>query len=137
MNDPYVAIADSSWLISLFIATDSNYKSALRIRNEFEEHSGTLHIPSEVFSETINILGKKFGHTSSSIVANKILALDDFIITESNHEIRMNAVAKFKKQPASVSFTDCLVMAFADHLETKEIFGFDRSFSQNGYQLLK
>jgi hypothetical protein len=36
------------------------------------------------------------------------------------------------KQP---SYVDCLVMATADFYATREIFGFDAVFPQNGYHL--
>jgi predicted nucleic acid-binding protein len=34
-----------------------------------------------------------------------------------------------------VSFTDCIVMALADRLGTKTIFGVDEVFEKNGYRL--
>ena len=56
-----------------------------------------------------------------------------FIIAETTLEVRIEALEKFQKQPKSVSFTDCIVMAFADEYETREIFGFDDAFRKNGY----
>ena len=41
---------------------------------------------------------------------------------------------RFARQPASVSFTDCLVMSLADRVGTKLIFGFDEVFRKNGYR---
>lgn len=51
----------------------------------------------------------------------------------SNDNIRLRALQNFQNQPAYVSFTDCVVMAFADEYETKDIFGFDEAFRKNGY----
>ena len=53
---------------------------------------------------------------------------------ESDEELA-EAVERFAQQPSSVSFTDCLVMALADRLGTKLIFGFDEVFRKNGYRL--
>ena len=47
----------------------------------------------------------------------------------------MNAFEKLKNQALSVSFTDCLVMVFADKYKTEEVFGFDEAFGKNGYKL--
>jgi hypothetical protein len=46
-----------------------------------------------------------------------------------------SALTCFRTQPTSVSLTDCLVMACADHDEATEIFGFDVVFVRNGYHL--
>jgi predicted nucleic acid-binding protein len=35
-----------------------------------------------------------------------------------------------------VSFTDCVVMAYADAFQTKDIFGFDKQFADAGYTRL-
>ena len=45
------------------------------------------------------------------------------------------ALKRFAQHPASVSFTDCVVMALADRVRTKTIFGFDEVFRKNGYRL--
>jgi len=64
------------------------------------------------------------------------LATKIFLVVESSEYIRIEALRKFHNQPAAVSFTDCLVMAFADFYETREIFGFDEAFRKNGYARL-
>ena len=39
------------------------------------------------------------------------------------------------QQPASVSFADWLVMAFADYYRIRDIFDFDKVFRKNGIRL--
>ena len=58
--------------------------------------------------------------------------------TSSNlvNRVRRNAFAHFEQQPASVSFADCLVMAFADFYGIRDFFGFDEVFARNGYHSL-
>lgn len=127
-------IADSSGLISAYVSKDQNHRIAVRIKQKLENTTGVIYIPSEIFAETINIVGKKLGHKISIKLAEVILATKIFLIVESSEDIRLLALKKFENQPASVSFTDCLVMAFADYFETKEIFGFDEAFRKNGYE---
>jgi|SRR5919202_931849 predicted nucleic acid-binding protein len=57
-----------------------------------------------------------------------------YLIMESDKELA-EALERFARQPASVSFTDCIVMAVADRLGTQTIFGFDEVFRKNGYRL--
>jgi predicted nucleic acid-binding protein len=129
-------IADSSGLISLLIETDRNHKQAINSSKKIQHRSDSLIIPEDVFSEVINILGKKFDHKKAFNVANIIIDSKVFSIEHTTEKIRLDALKKFEKQKQSVSFTDCLVMSFADIFNTKEIFGYDKTFSQNKYKLI-
>ena len=126
-------IIDSSAFISLATTADSNYKKASVISNQILEEDKTIIMPGEVFTEIVNVTGKKINHQTAIGLAEKILSSKVMHIEETVSKIRQNALDKFKKQPESVSFTDCIVMAFADEFDTKEIFGFDEAFRKNGY----
>lgn len=126
-------VADSSALVSLAIPTDSNNKKAIKISKQIEQTAHVICVPGDVFSETINVLGKKVGHKGASQIGKKVIDEEKFILRETTPRIRLVAFEKFQIQPKDVSFTDCLVMAFADEFETKKIFGFDESFRKNGY----
>lgn len=128
-----VIIADSSALFSLLIDTDVNHKKAIKISDKYLREEGIAIVPSEVFSELLNVLGKKFDHISAIEAATIILQSKTFTV-EHTVESTRNAIKRFRHQAKSVSFTDCLVMAFADFYETKDIFGFDEAFRKNGYR---
>jgi predicted nucleic acid-binding protein len=53
-----------------------------------------------------------------------------------SHTLLTDALERFKTQPQGVSFTDCVVMAYADAFQTKDIFGFDKQFADAGYTRL-
>ena len=126
-------IADSSALISLFSPKDANNKLGIKISKKIVNSKQSVCIPSDVFSETLNVVGKKVSHKSAIALGNKLLIDVRFVVIDSTQAIRRAALGKFKNQGGSVSFTDCIVMATADHFKTKEIFGFDKTFSKNGY----
>ncbi len=129
----YQVVADSSAFFSLVIKKDRSHKRANSTIKEIIKSNASVIVPGEVFTELVNILGKKVNHSVATKTGKMILKQSGFIITETTDSIRNNAFEKFKKQAESVSFTDCLVMAFADFYETKEIFGFDETFRKNGY----
>lgn len=128
-----VVILDTSAFISLENIDDSNYKKATQISKKLSQKGSAVIVPGEIFTEIVNVVGKKTGHRAAILQAQKILSSASFTIAETDSNIRGSALEKFKKQPKSVSFTDCLVMAFADEFETKDIFGFDETFKRNGY----
>lgn len=128
-------IADSSGLISLLFPADANNKKAIEISNIIFKENKSIFIPSDVFGETINVIGKKMGHAIAYVFGEKILTDTNFTITEIPLYVRTEALEMLKKQRGSVSYTDCVVMAIADHFETKYIFGFDKVFFDSGYKL--
>lgn len=126
-------IADSSGIVSLVLPQDSNNRRALLVRNDLLKEKQQMIIPSEVLAETINVLGRKIQHEKVVLIARELLAIRQFLIVGTTEEQRSAALKIFSRQPESVSFTDCAVMATADRFETKKIFGFDEAFHKNGY----
>jgi predicted nucleic acid-binding protein len=129
-----VVVADTSGLMSLLVDTDANHHKALAQSQVFDESLGAVIIPSHVFSELMNVLGKKLGHKVAVSAGQQILTTPQYLIVESDKELE-ETLERFARQPSSVSFIDCIVMAVADRLGTKLIFGFDEVFRKNGYRL--
>jgi len=133
-NDPSLVIADSSALVSLISQTDANHARAEALSHELGLRHATISTPADVFTETINIIGKKLGHDLAVATADLMIRSGLFLIVESlqSHDAAMQ---KYRRLPASVSFTDCIVMAMADQCGTPLIFGFDKIFATCGYAL--
>jgi predicted nucleic acid-binding protein len=129
-------IVDSSGLISLVVESDSNHGKAVAISNGFVGTNGKALIPAEVFAETLNSLGKKFGHEYAAGTVQAVLESAAFAVVPSSDVSRLDAVDQFRTAPAGVSLTDCLVMTVADEYGTKDIFGFDKQFEDAGYERL-
>ena len=126
-------IADSSALFSLIVSTDKNHHIASNISIELVRQDGAILIPGEVFSEVVNILGKKIHKDQAMRAGHLFIQSEVFMVVEITPLVRSNALTLYEKQAASVSFTDCLVMACADEYKTNLIFGFDSAFRKNGY----
>lgn len=126
-------IADSSGIVSLVIGTDRNHTQAEALANQYVESQGSVLVPSDVFSETLNVLGKKAGHETAIKTGQTILQSETFVVIYPDERITEAAFTLFQTQPESVSFTDCLVMTTANHYGIKNIFGFDKVFADNGY----
>ena len=133
-NSSTVVVADTSGLMSLLVDTDANHHKALALSTLFDDSPGAVIIPSHVFSELMNVVGKKLGHQIAVAIGQGILSDPTYLILESDKELA-EALERFAHQPSSVSFTDCIVMVLADRFETKVIFGFDEVFRKNGYRL--
>lgn len=130
------AIIDSSAIISLSFNDDSNHKAAIQSSEYLVEENMSLILPGEVITEVLNVIGKKIGKNKQLEIGKYLLKSEEFIIIETDNEIRINAFNKLQELPNSVSYTDCIVMAVADYFDSKLIFGFDKAFKTNGYKLI-
>jgi predicted nucleic acid-binding protein len=130
-------IADTSGLISLAVKTDSNHEPAVAATESLRGNNSTILVPYEVFLETVNVLGKRLGHTQALAVATYLSSTPLFLVIDSSAEARQEALARFATLPQSVSFTDAVVMAIADEYRTEDIFGFDEAFQKSGYQIIE
>jgi predicted nucleic acid-binding protein len=129
-------IADSSALVSLIDENDHNHKEAVKAAEKYRQASRPIILPLDVFVETINVIGKKFGHDLAMKAARYLLSADsEFILLETRPYL-IAALNKFDVQAPAVSLTDCIIMAIADDYGTKEIFGFDKQFKDAGYHRL-
>jgi predicted nucleic acid-binding protein len=128
-------IADSSALISLAIVSDSNHVLAKTYMQQTAQAGRSIIVPSEVFAETVNILGKKFGHKQALEAVQIFSDTAVFLIRPTSDLIRSMGLDMFGGVETSVSYTDCLVMAMAEQLSTVDIFGFDEIFSKRGFAL--
>lgn len=135
-SDTYL-IADTSGLISLTVTTDRNHSAAIMATNRLQGKHSTILVPYEVFMETVNVLGKRFGHALACAVAAYLSTTPLFLIVDSSKEARTRALPRFEAQPQAVSLTDCVVMAVADEYHTQSIFGFDTDHARNGYVTLR
>lgn len=134
MKNNYV-ICDTSAIISLSASDDSNHQKAIHSSTIIQVKNLDFIIPPEVFGETLNIAGKKLGKAKQLDIAERLTINHVYTFTDSTPPMRTYAIELLKKLPVSVSYIDCLVMAFAHVLETKFIFGFDEAFEKNGYIL--
>jgi predicted nucleic acid-binding protein len=129
-------VADSSGLVSLISEDDSNHNLALKIAGELSSLSSLIIVPSDVFSETLNVIGKKLSHQLAIEVGKELVNSSTYSLIETDGLLRDTALSLFTTQAESVSFTDCIVMACADSFKSKDIFGFDKAFKTNGYRRL-
>jgi uncharacterized protein len=127
-----VSIADSSALVSIFVPTDAYHAQALALARKAEDEGTTVITPEVVVVETVNIIGKKFGHQAAVAAAGLLAKSGLFLIVESS-ELLTDALAKFGQADEKVSLTDCVVMATADKYGTRQILGFDDDFRDFGY----
>src|SRR3954470_8621412 len=124
METNNLIIADSSALVSLTIKSDRNHAAAVTFVQKVAADNRTVVIPCDVLAETVNILGKKFGHTRALEAIDILFEGRAFVVEDIDERIRADALAWFRDVADGVSYTDCIVMAAANANKTKHVFGF-------------
>ena len=129
-----IIIIDTSAIISILQEDDSNHAQALEILNNLTTKLSQIIIPADVYTETVNTIGKKWGRKVAVETTDFMNKTSGFILVNCLEKYP-EALDKYQTYSKFPSFTDCIVMATADKYQTKEIFGFDECFSKNGYTL--
>ena len=131
-----IIIADTSGLVSLFSPDDRNHEVAIKAAKRLQNDQKTILIPTAVYVEFLNVLGRKAGHETALAAASE-LTPPFLILSEPANLPQSPALKKFANIAEGVSFTDCIVMAVADEYGTPDIFGFDKQFQNAGYHRLE
>jgi predicted nucleic acid-binding protein len=141
MSGPIV-ILDSSALIAQINLNDLWHKKADETAGFIAQTNRQVILPSEVLAETLNRIGNNVGRQQAYLAGKALLARDatgDILLAQSNPNLLAASLELLKTvqeaQDKRPSFVDCLVMASANLYDTREIFGFDAIFVQNGYHL--
>lgn len=140
MAMPKAVVIDSSALVALLNVTDADHPKTANSYNELTKQRTELILQTEVLAETLNVLGKKVDRQAAANAGKAILlrqALGEIKLISSEIKTLALAVDLQLSGLGRPSFVDCLVMAQADISRTAYIFGFDTTFSKNGYQLPK
>jgi predicted nucleic acid-binding protein len=134
-NNTPIIIADSSALVALAIETDAHHADAVATSQTLSAAQHRIIVPADVFSESVNLLGKMSGHESALRLAHELLAPfpNSFEVIDTSPTLRRAALERFGSQARRVSYTDCVVMACADEYGTRVILGWDEAFTKNGY----
>jgi predicted nucleic acid-binding protein len=139
----HVVILDSSALIAQINVKDLWHKKADETAEFIARTERHVILPAEVLAETRNRLGNNIGRPAAVRAGHALVAraaTGGILLTHSNPGLLTAALELLKTveepQDKRPSFVDCLVMATADFFyATREIFGFDAVFTQNGYHV--
>jgi predicted nucleic acid-binding protein len=113
---------------------DSLHPQAVEVVKALATRHVDIILPAEVFAETINAMGKRFGNPAAITAGNALLE-QRWYIPQADEAMLESTLSRLARHKNSVSYIDCLVMAWADHYHTQTIFGFDGAFAAAGYAL--
>ena len=111
-------VADSSFLVSLFIPADKHHKEAVEI---FEAEDKFL-VPEDIIKETLTVVAYKLGYAKMKEVWKFLFNSDVFEIVSGDFNKLVNFYLSLSKK---TSFFDACVIYFS-LIESSEPASFDR-----------
>jgi predicted nucleic acid-binding protein len=108
-----------------------------RAKHFYEESTAALISTDFIFAETMSLLTKRLGKRIAVPFGQGIRNSSRFRIEEATTEVREAAWKLFVRQlDKDYDLIDCISFAMMEAFGIREVFGFDRHFSQYGFRLL-
>ncbi len=124
---------DSSFFISLFVNTDSNYS---RARNHYPTGKKELVSSEDILKETLTFISQRRGRKASIDAYQQILT-DCALLPVSSE--RFQAGLKLFLNPKlskDISLIDCTTVAICKELHIHEVLAFDKHFKEFGLKII-
>lgn len=119
----FPVIADTSFLISLFVSEDQNHAEAVRIWNQPEVRD--VAIPDRVIEELLTVLTYKQGIQFALDTYEKTRASKNTTLRRTSEDEWEQTIASMKTRNKKIGFTDYLLIYLASESEEK-VLSFDR-----------
>lgn len=129
---------DTSAFYAMDVKNDANYERASRIKEDIARNKyGMPYTTNYVIDETITLMRFRAGHEEAVAFGEKIKSSRVLKIIRADENIENRALNIFKEfRDIELSFTDCVTYVVMKELGIKDIFAFDRHFSQLGFRVV-
>jgi len=122
---------------ALYALADRRDPAHQRTRAFLENCTSPLITTDFIFAETMSLLTKRLSKPIAVSFGEGILHSRKFRIEEATPQIRDQAWRLFSGQKdKDYDLIDCISFAMMESMKIRSVFGFDRHFTQYGFQLL-
>jgi len=115
-----MAVADSSFLVALFLPYDTNHEKAKELFTETD----TVIIPYEILIETLTVLLYKENAEFVRVVYETLESTETFIIYLSNQKYLEKSLTVFLNQENKLSYFDYVAISLSKLLR-QDLLTFD------------
>lgn len=128
---------DSSFVIALEVADDSNHGDALRQWHKILKRRPLLITTALVFSEIVTFFNVHNHHAKAVEVGNRLLKSPSVDLIHMDQMLLHEAWRYFQKHAdRTYSLTDCLSFVIMRRRRIKRALAFDKHFSQAGFPIV-
>jgi len=126
---------DTSAFYALMDRSDNNYAEAVSLLAFLLEKDLYLCTGNYVIVETLALLQNRLGFEAANLWYRDVLSLAEILwIDGSMHNLAYELWLSLGRR--KMSFVDCVSFAAMRHHKVEKVFGFDRHFEEQGFEIL-
>jgi predicted nucleic acid-binding protein len=126
-----LVLIDTSAIYAIAVKTDRNHAPAVAFARRWLSGRAAFILPDWVFVETMTLLKARFGSEPAERVGAELRQNPAYRWMAVTPEDERESWAAFQKySDKSWSYTDCAILVLAQRLHLKDVFAFDKRFSQ-------
>ena len=126
---------DTSAFYALMDRSDGNYKKAADMWASLLEKNLYLYTSNYVIVETLALLQSRLGFEAANLWYRDVLSLAETLWTDGAiHNLAHELWLSLGR--SKLSFVDCVSFVTMRHYKIEKVFGFDRHFEEQGFEIL-
>ena len=127
---------DTGAFLARYLARDQHHQAARAAWRDLPTHPWPVYTSNFVLDETFTMLGRWSSPEFAADRAEALLTSVTLVILRPDAEDELEALELFRKfGDQKASFTDCVSFALMRRHDIPRAFGFDRHFSDAGFEL--
>ncbi len=125
------ALIDTGAIYALVARTDQNHAAAVGFLKSWLAQGGLFVLADVVFAETMTLAKRRLGTAVALRVGRELRQNPVYVWTVVSPQLEPETWVLFQKyDDKDWSYTDCTLLALAEHLKIREVFAFDEDFDQ-------
>ena len=126
---------DTSAFYALMDRSDNNYEEAVGFWPSLLENDFYLYTSNYVLVETLALLQNRLGFEAAHLWHGDILNLAEILwIDKSIHDLSYELWLSLGRRRLSI--VDCISFASMRHFKIEKVFGFDKHFTEQGFEII-
>jgi len=126
-----LVLIDTSAIYAIAVKADRNHARAVAFARHWLSGRDAFILPDWVFVETMTLLKARFGSEPAERVGAELRQNPAYRWMAVTPEDERESWAAFQKYSDKAwSYTDCAILVLAQRLHLKDVFAFDKHFSQ-------
>jgi predicted nucleic acid-binding protein len=126
---------DTSAFYALMDRSDSYHQKAKKLWTFLLDEELYFKTTNYIIIETLALLQNRLGFEAAQLYSSDILELVDILwVDESRHSLAFELWLSLGRK--KLSLVDCVSFITMRHYRLEKVFGFDRHFDQQGFDIL-
>ena len=126
---------DTSAFYALMDRSDSYHQSASKLWAHFLDNGYSLKTSNYVTVETLALLQNRLGFEAADLWSRDVLGVVETIwIDEARHKLAFEIWFSLGRR--KLSLVDCASFVMMRHDKMEKVFGFDKHFTEHGFEVL-